>query len=195
MNHIGKLGRGVGSQGRAFRLALHTCHCPSAGATRLRPVQHLRQKDKRPASNIIILHEVGYNFKGDRALARHAKDGSTSYCYTSTPLQRQRPYSNLLCPAPGFVRPQTTLPSCIIFGSRHFASATSRHNPSPTVNEAQSQAQTQAPPMSLRPYQEECITTCIDQWINYARRRQLVSLPVGSGKTGIYIPLAYPVED
>jgi len=35
----------------------------------------------------------------------------------------------------------------------------------------------------LRPYQRECVETCLDLYVNYGVRRQVVSLPVGTGKT------------
>ncbi|KAL7748845.1 putative ATP-dependent helicase IRC3 [Sorochytrium milnesiophthora] len=45
------------------------------------------------------------------------------------------------------------------------------------------------PTPELRPYQHECISTCLEQLHNRNVRRQLVSLPVGSGKTVIFANL------
>jgi hypothetical protein len=35
----------------------------------------------------------------------------------------------------------------------------------------------------LRPYQKECVQTCLDLFLTHGVRRQVVSLPVGTGKT------------
>lgn len=43
-------------------------------------------------------------------------------------------------------------------------------------------------PVTLRPYQHDCIEWCLDD-LSKGRRRQLVSLPVGSGKTVIFANL------
>lgn len=40
---------------------------------------------------------------------------------------------------------------------------------------------------SLRDYQEECITTSLEQFNLYGIKRQAVSLPVGAGKTVIIL--------
>ena len=49
-------------------------------------------------------------------------------------------------------------------------------------------ARTAATPITLRPYQQDCIDLCLDDF-SKGRRRQLVSLPVGSGKTVIFANL------
>lgn len=45
-----------------------------------------------------------------------------------------------------------------------------------------------APPIVLRPYQEECIKECLD-WLDQGATRIGVSLPTGSGKTTVFISL------
>ncbi|CAG8533842.1 1163_t:CDS:10 [Acaulospora morrowiae] len=54
---------------------------------------------------------------------------------------------------------------------------------------------------TLRPYQQECIETCLRKFLEDKVKRQIVSLPVGSGKTVIFsnlirnIPPPYPGAD
>ncbi|CAG8699181.1 5377_t:CDS:2, partial [Acaulospora colombiana] len=63
----------------------------------------------------------------------------------------------------------------------------------------ESVSQQSQPP--LRPYQQECIETCLRKFIEEKVKRQIVSLPVGSGKTVIFsnlirkIPPPYPGAD
>ena len=45
----------------------------------------------------------------------------------------------------------------------------------------------------LRPYQEECIQTCVDFFAKSGIRRQIVSLPVGSGKTTVFSNLIHRI--
>lgn len=40
--------------------------------------------------------------------------------------------------------------------------------------------------MQLRPYQAHCIETCLSKFLKEGLRRQVVSLPVGSGKTVVF---------
>ncbi|GES77662.1 P-loop containing nucleoside triphosphate hydrolase protein [Rhizophagus clarus] len=53
----------------------------------------------------------------------------------------------------------------------------------------------------LRPYQKECIDTCLSKFLDHKVNRQIVSLPVGSGKTVIFshlikqIPSPFPDAD
>ncbi|CAG8596515.1 2937_t:CDS:10 [Funneliformis mosseae] len=53
----------------------------------------------------------------------------------------------------------------------------------------------------LRPYQKECIETCLSKFLDHKINRQVVSLPVGSGKTVIFsnlikqIPSPFPGAD
>ncbi|KAG9304041.1 hypothetical protein G9A89_005951 [Geosiphon pyriformis] len=44
-------------------------------------------------------------------------------------------------------------------------------------------------PIELRPYQKECIDLCLKKFLNDNIKRQIVSLPVGSGKTVIFTNL------
>ncbi|CAI2185776.1 7242_t:CDS:2 [Funneliformis geosporum] len=46
---------------------------------------------------------------------------------------------------------------------------------------------------NLRPYQKECIETCLSKFLDHKINRQIVSLPVGSGKT--QIPSPFPGAD
>ncbi|CAJ0902989.1 16800_t:CDS:2, partial [Entrophospora sp. SA101] len=48
--------------------------------------------------------------------------------------------------------------------------------------------------LKLRPYQEECIEVCLEKFKNGKIRRQVVSLPVGSGKTVIFSNLIKRIE-
>ncbi|RIA90217.1 P-loop containing nucleoside triphosphate hydrolase protein [Glomus cerebriforme] len=54
---------------------------------------------------------------------------------------------------------------------------------------------------NLRPYQKECIDTCLNKFLDHKVNRQIVSLPVGSGKTVIFsnlikkIPSPFPDAD
>ncbi|PKC12770.1 P-loop containing nucleoside triphosphate hydrolase protein [Rhizophagus irregularis] len=53
----------------------------------------------------------------------------------------------------------------------------------------------------LRPYQKECIDTCLSKFLDHKVNRQIVSLPVGNGKTVIFsnlikqIPSPFPDAD
>ncbi|KAK3807685.1 MAG: P-loop containing nucleoside triphosphate hydrolase protein [Benniella sp.] len=51
-----------------------------------------------------------------------------------------------------------------------------------------------ADPTQLRPYQQECIDTCLDNLVVKGIKRQIVSLPVGSGKTVIFSHLMKKVQ-
>lgn len=66
---------------------------------------------------------------------------------------------------------------------RHYATTSTsieqptQYNPTITSN-----------PITLRPYQQDCIDWCLEKY-RKGRKRQLVSLPVGSGKTVIFANL------